>query len=364
MAIYISILKSVVVFCSLFLSAVCFSDDWTEIYKQNSKSIALVFSRGSVCSGGLISNRHILTAYHCVSYDRPVTVAWIEDFTVLTQAKLVAAEPENDIAILELAMPVMRTPIPVMNEKSVLSEGQNIATIGHPMSVHGVKRALKKGHTFVLSTGVVSRVDSEKIITDMAVNPGNSGGPVFDSEGKIVGVVSAKLIGAEIDNIGYFIPYQKVRLLYQKYLNEGQDDANFYWPNSTAYFSILSIRDPLLSLYEAPTEGYGLELGLNLFDRVHFSWVKDFRKRSEWGIETVDQLYLGYQFMFQVDPLSPFFLTPSVSKKYFRKKTGDTDIFNVLSLKATFMNLVLAFEHGIESDSKLGMQIGLKLIGF
>jgi S1-C subfamily serine protease len=64
--------------------------------------------------------------------------------------------------------------------KKEISEGENIFVIGHP-----------QGLRFTLSTGIISRTDRDAIQLTAPVSPGNSGGPVYDDRGNLVGVVTS-----------------------------------------------------------------------------------------------------------------------------------------------------------------------------
>jgi S1-C subfamily serine protease len=61
-------------------------------------------------------------------------------------------------------------------------EGENIFVIGHP-----------EGLKFTLSTGIISRLDREVLQVSAPISPGNSGGPVFDDKGNLVGIVVSKI---------------------------------------------------------------------------------------------------------------------------------------------------------------------------
>jgi S1-C subfamily serine protease len=64
--------------------------------------------------------------------------------------------------------------------KKEISEGENIFVIGHP-----------QGLRFTLSTGIISRADNDAIQITAPVSPGNSGGPVYDERGNLLGVVTS-----------------------------------------------------------------------------------------------------------------------------------------------------------------------------
>lgn len=67
-----------------------------------------------------------------------------------------------------------------IKEEGNVSEGENIFVIGHP-----------EGLRFTLSTGIVSRIDRDAIQISAPVSPGNSGGPVYDDRGNLVGIVTS-----------------------------------------------------------------------------------------------------------------------------------------------------------------------------
>jgi hypothetical protein len=54
-----------------------------------------------------------------------------------------------------------------------------------------------------MSTGIISRVNKNQLVADLSLSPGNSGGPVFNTQGEIIGLTSKKLAGLMIGNIGY-----------------------------------------------------------------------------------------------------------------------------------------------------------------
>ena len=103
-------------------------------------------------------------------------------------AKVVGTDPQNDIAVLRIqAYPGDLTPLP-LGSSNDLQVGQNAIAIGNPF-----------GLDYTLTTGVISGIGREitgvagnhipnVIQTDAAMNPGNSGGPLIDSAGRVIGV--------------------------------------------------------------------------------------------------------------------------------------------------------------------------------
>lgn len=139
----------------------------------------------------------IITNFHVVAGNREVAVISKDHNRYL--AKVVIVNPEADIALLRCE----NTP----------EEGSDIELVpdvevrnGQKIYIHG----LPLGLPYTVTEGIVSSVDQligtrRFIQTDAAVNPGNSGGPMLDVDGKLLGVTTCKISQAE--NVGFGIPH-------------------------------------------------------------------------------------------------------------------------------------------------------------
>jgi S1-C subfamily serine protease len=81
--------------------------------------------------------------------------------------------------------------------KKEISEGENIFVIGHP-----------QGLRFTLSTGIISRTDQDVLQISAPVSPGNSGGPVYDDRGNLVGIVTSSVdrnISPNAENLNFAV---------------------------------------------------------------------------------------------------------------------------------------------------------------
>ncbi|WP_408959439.1 S1C family serine protease [Natrinema sp. 74] len=150
-------------------------------------------------SGFLYDDRHVVTNDHVIANGTAADLQYITgDWTSTT---LVGRDYYSDLAVLEVDhVPDSATPLSLTDKRPVV--GQQVAAVGNPYGLEGT-----------MSTGIVSgvnrRLASQErrfpfpnvVQTDAAVNPGNSGGPLVDLNGRVVGVVNAT-IG---DNIGFAI---------------------------------------------------------------------------------------------------------------------------------------------------------------
>lgn len=157
-------------------------------------------------SGFVIDKRgHIVTNEHVVSGSQSVNVEFSDGSQV--DATVVGTDPSTDIAVLKVDRPAARLTTVSFAPQGTLEVGDPVIAIGSPLGLQGT-----------LTTGVISALGREiqspngftienAVQTDAALNHGNSGGPVLDTQGRVVGV--AAQIASESggnDGIGYAVP--------------------------------------------------------------------------------------------------------------------------------------------------------------
>ncbi|MCL5411467.1 MAG: trypsin-like peptidase domain-containing protein [Patescibacteria group bacterium] len=174
---------------------------------------------------GFIADKNgiILTNSHVVS-DQSV------DYTVVTKdkknysVKKISRDTINDIAILK----VDATDLPALNlsDSNELKVGQEVVAIGYALGkfdntvTTGVVSGLGRGVTASDALGGSSETLENVIQTDAALNPGNSGGPLLNLSGEVVGINVAVTQGAQ--NIGFAIPINVVKNILEGYQKEGR----------------------------------------------------------------------------------------------------------------------------------------------
>lgn len=159
-------------------------------------------------SGVLIDDQgSIVTNAHVVDGATKLTVT-LHDGTRLP-AELVGSDSQSDVALLHVTLPKGKYPHAHLGDSDKLEVGQKVLAIGHPF-----------GLGYALSTGIVSgfgklletkqEVSQDRVIqTTTPMNLGNSGGPLVDSEDRVVGINTGVLAGAQ--NIGFAIPINTVK---------------------------------------------------------------------------------------------------------------------------------------------------------
>jgi len=103
-----------------------------------------------------------------------------------------------------------------LKEGSSLSRGEEIKAIGYPMGM--VEPNISGGEITNFISG--SEYTTERFVTDAAINPGNSGGPSISADGKVVGLNTAVMIGAE--NIGFITPAGFVKIIIDNLLQHNE----------------------------------------------------------------------------------------------------------------------------------------------
>lgn len=163
-------------------------------------------------SGFLVADDLVLTAAHVAANASELTMEFPDHEPV--NLEVVYSEPAQDTALLRLIDPVAATPLQLSDNAAMA--GQQVGVVGYPL-----------GYTAPhVNSGMVSSVDDEatldghlmdRLVTlDAAVNPGNSGGPVLNVQGEVVGLItssaaSGRVEGTTAEGIHFAIPVDRLR---------------------------------------------------------------------------------------------------------------------------------------------------------
>ena len=197
----------------------------TEAYNKVAPA-AVVVSTKSVTQGyfmqtqevegigsGFIINQegYILTNYHVVKGAQEISVTLSNDVT--TTAQKVNYDENQDVAMIKITDESVKIPATVeLGDSDSLQPGEEVIAIGTPLSTE-LSSTVTKGIISATSRSVAvqSGVTMNLIQTDAAINAGNSGGPLVNTKGEVVGINSSKISGEAVEGIGFSIPINDIK---------------------------------------------------------------------------------------------------------------------------------------------------------
>ncbi len=147
---------------------------------------------------GISSNGIIVTNYHVVEGATVIRVRGVNsDFNKAFKAKILVLDKNNDLALIKIddySFTSLGT-IPYIIKTSLASVGMNVFVLGYPLRT-------TMGDEVKLTNGIISsktgfQGDITTYQISAPVQPGNSGGPLFDNQGNLIGIINAKHTGAE-----------------------------------------------------------------------------------------------------------------------------------------------------------------------
>jgi S1-C subfamily serine protease len=164
---------------------------------------------------------YIVTNSHVVSRARNIEASFIDGRKL--EALLVGSDPSTDLAVIRVSGPNL--PYATLGDSSALRVGQLVIAMGNPF-----------GFQSTVSTGVISALGRalraqdgrliENVIQHTApLNPGNSGGPLLDSRGRVVGINTAIIAMAQ--GIGFAIPAAAAKTVVPQLLAKGRVERSY-----------------------------------------------------------------------------------------------------------------------------------------
>src|SRR5690349_13865088 len=146
--------------------------------------------------GDIVTNAHVVAQTRSVWVQIPSLGKQIFDVDVIS------ISPERDIALLRLTESALATaryylgavPFLTLGDSDTVQRSDDVLALGFPLGQQGLKS----------TNGVVSGPEQGLIQTNAALNPGNSGGPLLNMRGEVIGINSSAVIEAQ--SVGYAIP--------------------------------------------------------------------------------------------------------------------------------------------------------------
>ncbi|MBQ6570953.1 trypsin-like peptidase domain-containing protein [Candidatus Saccharibacteria bacterium] len=190
---------------------------------------------------------YILTNKHVISEANKINVILANGDTY-TNVKVASVDPLNDVAFLKIDNASNLTPVKLGDSKTI-SVGQQVIAIGNALGqfANSVTSGIISGtgRSITATDASYSSYEylSDLIQTDAAINAGNSGGPLVNAAGEVIGINTATGSG---DNLGFAIPISSVKGMLAQLLESGSASRAFLGVNN------LTITPSVAEQYELP----------------------------------------------------------------------------------------------------------------
>ena len=199
------------------------------------------------------SDGYILTNTHVIDEGERATVQLYDGSTCA--AKLVAADSQSDVAILKIEKTGL-TPAVFASSKNIRT-GDAVCAIGNPLS---------PDYSLTMTSGIISATSREisyngavmKLLqTDTSINEGNSGGPLFNDRGQVIGITNMKIVSSfsNIEGIGFAIPSDTLQSIVAALMNDGA-----VYGRSTIGVTVGPISEDIADYYDIPVGLYVSEV--------------------------------------------------------------------------------------------------------
>lgn len=175
-----AVLSLVLCIMPALLGAQVLAYDYSSLYELSKPAIVTITTDDGSASGFLVTSYgHIATNYHVIRNSRYLAVQFPDGRKVTAQ--VVAVNPQYDMALLKVNSSVVAgiRPLPVLSE-----DKENTVKVGIPVVALGSPFNQK----FLMTQGILSKVDETVLLGDFLLQPGNSGGPLLNTEGDVIGM--------------------------------------------------------------------------------------------------------------------------------------------------------------------------------
>ena len=222
---------------------------------------------------------YVLTNKHVINGATKVTVV-LDDGTTYEDVKVVATDPLNDVAYLKIDDASNLTPAKLGDSKTV-SVGQQVIAIGNALGQYqntvtsGIISGTGRSVTASDSSGRGTETLSDMIQTDAAINSGNSGGPLVNAAGEVIGINTATSTSAE--NMGFAIPISSAKGMLNQLIETGKAERTYLGVYS------VEITPEIAKAYNLP-----VEKGVYLYSPSSYSAIVKNSPASKAGLKDKD----------------------------------------------------------------------------
>ena len=246
----------------------------TSFFGRTGSSTATASGSGIIISedGYILTNNHVVSSsssetssYYQISEATKITVSLFNDETEY-EAKIIGQDEQTDLAVIKIEKTGLTKA--EFADSDDVKVGEFAMAVGNPVNM-----------TSTVTTGIVSAVNREItdsdgktykcIQTDAAINSGNSGGALVNSEGNVIGINTLKLSGSGIEGIGFAIPINSTTDITSQLIQ--------YSKVKRPYIGISGI-----DLDESTAKKYNLVVG------IYVKTVEDFSSAEKGGLKSGD----------------------------------------------------------------------------
>lgn len=222
---------------------------------------------------------YILTNKHVIEDATKISVV-LDDGTTYEDVKLVATDPLNDIAFLKIDG-VSDLKSATLGNSKTITVGQQVIAIGNALGMYqntvtsGIISGIGRSLTATDSTGTMQEELNDMIQTDAAINSGNSGGPLINAAGEVIGINTATGVSAE--NMGFAIPISSVKGMLTQLIEKGEAQR--------AYIGVYSVEitPDVAKEYNLPVSS-----GVYLYNSAKYSAIVKGSPAEKAGLQNKD----------------------------------------------------------------------------
>lgn len=238
------------------------------------------YSASAAGTGVIVSSDgYIITNKHVINGANEISVV-LDDGTTYEDVELMATDPLNDIAFLKID-DVDDLEVATLGNSKTISVGQQVIAIGNALGQYqntvtaGIISGLGRSVTAADSNGRNAETLSDMIQTDAAINSGNSGGPLVNAAGEVIGINTATSSAAE--NMGFAIPISSVKGMLSQLIETGEAKR--------AYLGVYSVEitPEIAKAYNLPVTA-----GAYLYSSSNYSAVVKDTPASKAGLKDKD----------------------------------------------------------------------------
>lgn len=203
----------------------------TRIYRELAPSVVQVMAYGidpfqviervhaGSGSGVALGDSHVMTNFHVVA---GATAIGVTGDGIILEAEVIGSDPVLDIAVLNVPGIGGQTQPIEFSPSDELVVGRPVYVVGYPLGIgKSISSGIISGLGRVIPLNTSSWL-SPYIQTDAAVSGGNSGGPLVDGCGRMIGMITLRSQSPQAENMGYAIPVETLRDLLPKLIKTGK----------------------------------------------------------------------------------------------------------------------------------------------